>query len=199
MEPWVLASQSPQRRRLLEGLGVAFDVVPSNVDESICDEKDPAKRSVLLAALKAQVVAESMPGRFVIGCDTLVEAPNGLLLEKPLDAADVARMLMLQSGGTSLVHSGLALCAPGKEILTGISTSKVTFKKLEPQDIDWWISTGLWQDRSGSFQIDGPGQLMIEHLEGDWPGVVGFPVFLFGTLAGLAGRPLQSPNDTKTA
>ncbi len=189
-QPWILASASPQRRKLLEGLGVSFEVLPSHVDEDALEERDPAKRAVMLAALKAQTVADAMPGRFVIGCDTLVVAPDGTRLEKPTDDKDAERMLRLQSGGVSLVHSGLAVVTPTRQLLTGISTSRVHFRALSDRDISWWLSTGLWNDRSGSFQIDGPGQLMIEQLEGDWPGVVGFPVHLFGQLAASAGRPL---------
>lgn len=99
-------------------------------------------------------------------------------------------MLALQSGKASVVHSGLAIVSPAGVILDGISSSTVRFKRLSEEEIDWWIETGLWQGRSGAFQIDGPGQLMIEKIEGDWTGIVGFPVFLFGDLAGKMGFPL---------
>lgn len=68
-------------------------------------------------------------------------------------------------------------------MLDGLSSSDVRFRSLSDADIDWWMQTGLWKDRSGSFQIDGPGQLMIEEIRGDWSGIVGLPVFLLGRLA----------------
>lgn len=187
----ILASASPQRRVLLEGLGLAFRAQASGVDESACQLADPAERAQVLARLKAEDVFASHPDCWVIGCDTLVVAPDGTLLEKPTDAADARRMLRLQSGGASMVHSGLCLLGPGGEH-EGISSSRVLFKALTDEEIEWWITTGEWQDRSGSFQIDGLGQLLIERLEGDWTSVVGLPVFLLGQLMEKAGLPLPS-------
>lgn len=189
---WILASASPQRRLLLEGLGVRFTVVPSRVDEAACPERDPVTRAGTLALQKAKDVHASHPDAVVIGCDTLVVAPDGSLLEKPADAAEAAAMLARQSGGVSMVHSGLCLCLPGGETLADCSSSVVRFRWLAPEDIDWWVSTGQWRDRSGAFQIDGPGQLLIERVEGDWTGVVGLPVFLLGRLCAQAGLPLHS-------
>ncbi len=187
MHPLILASASPQRARLLEGLGLAFSVIPSRIEEEMCGERDPAKRAVRLAIDKAQEVAARHRGEWIIGCDTLVVAPDGTLLEKPANAEEARTMLVRQSGGTSVVHSGLALLSPSGVLHDGLSSSSVTFKRLSDAEIDWWIGTGLWEGRSGAFQIDGPGQLMIERIAGDWSSVVGFPVFLFGALAQEAG------------
>ena len=71
-----------------------------------------------------------------------------------------------------------------------MSSSSVTFRPLSAQDMDWWMKTRLWEGRSGGFQIDGPGQLMIERLEGDFTSVVGLPVYLLGQLLLKAGYPL---------
>jgi septum formation protein len=183
----VLASSSPQRRLLLQGLGMEFIVDPSNVDEDACTERDAAKRAAHLARLKAQDVMGRHPGACIIGCDTLVQAPSGEILEKPMDAADARRMLRLQSGGISLVHSGLCVIDAAGQAYEGLSSSSVHFAPLSDEDIDWWIDTKEWEGRSGAFQIDGRGQLMIERIEGDWTSVVGLPVFLLGRLLGKAG------------
>jgi septum formation protein len=186
----VLASASPQRKSLLTSLGLPFEVMPSAVDEVAHPEGDPEERARELACLKARDVASRMPGRYVIGCDTLVVDPYGALLEKPADEAEARAMLKQQSNGVSIVHSGLCVLAPDGAEHRGISSSSVRFRELSEADVDWWIGTGLWQDRSGSFQIDGPGQLMIRHIEGDWTGIVGLPVFLLGELLTEAGYPL---------
>ncbi len=186
----VLASASPQRKQLLEGLGLTFEVHPSSFDESSCDERSPIERCKHLAAHKAQEVNERFLDSFVIGCDTLVVAENGDLLEKAPDA-DAARAAITKlSGATCHVHSGLSVFAPKQQHYDGVSSSAVTFKKLSEEEIDWWIGTGLWQDRSGSFQIEGPGQLLIEHIEGDWSSIVGLPVYLLGQLLQQAGYDL---------
>ena len=191
-EKIILASASPQRKRLLESLGVSFDVIPSSFDEDGHPVREPTKRAQILAEKKAEHVRQAHPDTWIIGCDTLVVAPTGALLEKPHDRQEAAEMLRLQSGGTSVVHSGLCLLSPRGESFTGLSSSDVTFKKLSDEEVEWWMETGLWKDRSGAFQIDGPGQLMIERIDGDWTGVVGLPVFLLGELSREAGLNLIS-------
>jgi septum formation protein len=183
----ILASTSPQRKILLEGLGLTFTIVPSAVDEDAHPEKDPALRCRTLARLKAEEVAMRHPGQFVLGADTLVVNHTGLLLEKPANAEEARRMLCAQSGGVSTVHSAVCLIDPRGQLHEGLDTSSVFFAELDEQDIEWWISTGLWNGRSGAFQIDGPGQLMIERIEGDFTGIVGLPAYLFGQLAKQAG------------
>ncbi|OGJ79002.1 septum formation protein Maf [Candidatus Peribacteria bacterium RIFOXYC1_FULL_58_8] len=184
----VLASASPQRRQLLEGLGVPFEVYVTGVeDESDVTHRDPVERAQFFAHLKAERAHSVHPHAWIIGCDTLVMASDGTLLEKPRSADEARSMIRLQSGKISLVHSGLCVLDPKGEAQEGMSTSSVTFKRLSPQEVDWWISTKLWEGRSGSFQIDGLGQMMIERIEGDWSSVVGLPVFLLGELLKKAG------------
>jgi septum formation protein len=175
---FILASRSPQRKTILEDLGIEFTVIPSPFDESSISEKDPEKRALILAEKKAADVAKDHPDQWVIGVDTLVVSEDGQLLEKPVDEEDARRMLQLHSGHTSTVHSAISV-QKGSEVHTDLSTARVTFKNLSDQDIDWWIETGLWEDRSGAFQIDGEGGKLIEKLEGEFETVVGFPVQCF--------------------
>lgn len=191
MQSLILASASPQRKYLLEGLGLSFNVIPSQVNEEACTEMDPAKRAVLLAREKAHDVAERHRGQWVIGSDTLVVASTGERLEKPINEADARRMLEMHSGATSVVHSGLAIIRPDGAMFDGLSSSIVMFRLLTQEDINWWMETGLWEGRSGAFQIDGPGQLMIEKITGDWTGIVGLPVYLLGELFRQAGQPIH--------
>lgn len=190
MQPLVLASSSPQRRLLLQDLGVPFVVEPSTVDEEACGISNPVDRAAHLARLKAADVAARLPGRIVIGCDTLVVAPDGTLLEKPADRADAERMLRLQRGGTSVVHSGLCVLGGDGAAYEGMSSSRVRFGIFDDATMAWWGNLGLWEGRSGAFQIDGPGQLLIEQIDGDWTGIVGLPVYLLGQLLAQAGVPL---------
>jgi septum formation protein len=191
MDSIILASTSPQRKQLLESIGLTFSVIPSQVNEEACTEMDPAKRALLLAREKAREVSERHRGQWVIGGDTLVVAADGTRLEKPIDADDARQMLRLHSGATSIVHSGLAIIRPDGAMFDGLSSSSVTFKTMTDADIDWWIGTNLWEGRSGGFQIDGLGQLMIERIDGDWTSIVGLPVFLLGELFMQAGHPIH--------
>lgn len=183
----ILASASPQRKYLLENLGLTFEVHVSSIDEEAYAEKAPVRRAQALAENKARDIAVRFPDSFVIGCDTLVVAADGTLLEKAGNDNEARTMIQKLSGAVSTVHSALCVIAPGGESFSDLSSSSVHFKVLSDEEIDWWIGTGLWRDRSGSFQIDGPGQLMIAHLEGDWTSVVGLPVFLLGGLLQKAG------------
>lgn len=181
MPMFILASQSPQRKAILQKLGIPFEVIPTHFDETSMTEPDPIKRALLLAHAKADSVSKNYPDRIVIGVDTLVVSADGVLLEKPLDADDARRMMLLHSGRTSMVHSAIAL-QRGEERKIGISTASVTFKTLNNEEIKWWIETGLWQDRSGAFQIEGEGQKIIKAFEGEFETIVGFPVQAFFSL-----------------
>lgn len=191
MSSLILASSSPQRRQLLAGLGVSFDVVHSSVAEDDYHVQEPLQRSKDLARMKAQDVAKNHAGKIVIGCDTLVVASDGTLLEKPASPKEALSMLKRQSGATSVVHSALCVVDASGALQEGVSSSSVTFEELQEEQMQWWISTNLWQGRSGAFQIDGLGQLMIKHIEGDWTGIVGLPVFLLGKLLKSAGCDLS--------
>jgi septum formation protein len=185
----ILASASPQRRTLLEGLGLKFQIVPSSIHEPDILEDNPPERAKILSLHKARDVSAIRTDSWVIGCDTLVVASDGTLLEKPTDASDARRMMNLHSGRTSLVHSGLTIISPEGKEYTGLSTSSVTFKELTEEEKEWWVKLGLWEGRSGGFQIDGKGQLLIQEITGDWTSIVGFPVFLFGELCRQARAP----------
>ncbi|PIQ76027.1 septum formation protein Maf [Candidatus Peregrinibacteria bacterium CG10_big_fil_rev_8_21_14_0_10_49_24] len=189
---FVLASASPQRKTLLEGVGLSFVVSPPETDESLCTEKDPVRRAIVLARTKAEDRASAFPDSWILGSDTLVVSSAGELLEKPADAQDARRMLSLHSGSCSIVHSTLCLRSPSGECFEGLSTSSVFFKELTEEEKDWWIRTDQWKDRSGGFQIDGKGQFLIAKIEGDWSSIVGLPVFLLGELLSEAGLSIES-------
>jgi len=187
----ILASASPQRATLMQGLGLSFDIIPSDIAESECKECNPERRAEVLARSKAEDIAARNTDALVIGCDTLVVASDGTMLEKPSDADDARRMLELQSGKPSYVHS--AVCVIGSDSAKeGLSSSIIMFRELNAGEIDWWLKTGLWEGRSGSFQIEGPGQLLIDRLDGDWTGVVGLPVALLRRLMEESGVSVAS-------
>ena len=187
MQSLILASSSLQRQRLLKELGVSFEVIPSSINEAEVILEDPIERAKLLARLKAEDVSHKYSDAWVIGSDTLVVSKAGNLLEKPLDEFHAREMLREQSGGVSQVHSAISLITPMSKKHEAVSTSHVHFRTLTDEDLDWWISTELWKDRSGSFQIEGDGQKLIEHLDGDFDGVVGLPISLLSQLFKDAG------------
>lgn len=180
-ERLILGSASPGRAMILRRLGLPFEVVPSTVDESACDEGVPSRRAQLLAKLKALDVAARHPEATVIGCDSVVETAGGELLEKPTDGEDAKRMLRLLSGHQAHCHSGICVVRGDKAVL-GLCTTAVTFAPLNEQMINWWIAQGGWAGCAGAFQIEGRCQLLISKIEGDFTSVVGLPVYVLGTL-----------------
>lgn len=178
MSHLILASGSPQRKQLLEEMGIEFQICPSTINESSCSEHDPRKRAMMLAWMKAKEIQKRFLHDFILGCDTLVATHDGVLLEKPRDASDAQRMMMLQSGTTSTIHSGLCIMSPHAE-RTAVDSPRVRFKKFNDNDIAWWIETKKWEGGSGAFRVEEfEARGLIEHIEGDRTGVIGLPMKL---------------------
>ena len=166
----ILASRSPQRRAILEQLGVAFDVRPAEVEE--LEEGDPEQIAVENACRKAQAVASGSD--LVLGVDTVV-ALGVRLYGKPADAGEARQTLQTLSGQTHHVIGGLCLIDRG-QIRSTKAITKVKFRAMGPQLIDWYLATGEWRDRAGAYAIQGRGAALVERIEGDYFNVVGLPV-----------------------
>ncbi|MBJ7331444.1 MAG: septum formation protein Maf [Solirubrobacteraceae bacterium] len=174
----MLASASPQRRAILQQLGIAFEVVPANVPE--LEQGDPVEVVTENARAKALAVAKRpghRPGELVIGVDTEVHL-DGEIFGKPADAADARAMLTRLNGRTHEVHSGLALVQNGTADVRH-DTTRVTFRTLTEQQIADYVDIGEWQGRAGGFAIQLRGAALIRRIEGDYLNVVGFPVAAF--------------------
>ena len=174
--PLLLASTSPQRRAILEQLGIPFDVVAPDYVEHDPPEAD-AEQLVRDHALgKARSVAARADGRPVLGVDTTVVV-GGRIYAKPQDAGDAERMLEELSGKTHAVVSGLALITPGWEIVDAEHT-RVTFRSLTPRDLASYVASGEWEGRAGGYAIQGKGAALVERIEGDYLNIVGLPASL---------------------
>jgi septum formation protein len=172
----ILASGSPQRRAILEQLGIEFDVQPSDVDELT----DGAPREVVLE--NALRKARAVEGDLVLACDTEVNV-DGVVFGKPADEAEAVRMLTHLSGRAHEVLGGLVLrCTPAgppgadARELTAIASTAVYFRTLEPAEIADYVTTGEWRGRAGGYAIQGRGAALVEKIEGDFWNVVGLPV-----------------------
>ncbi|HST25200.1 MAG TPA: Maf family nucleotide pyrophosphatase [Gaiellaceae bacterium] len=164
-----LASTSPQRRAILERLGIAFVAVAPEYEE-IGD--DPVEH----AAGKAR----SVDGPLVLGVDTDVFV-DSRRLGKAASAAEAAAMLTDLAGRAHEVVSGLCLRTPAWEELHRVVT-EVSFRQLGAGEIDRYVATGEWEGRAGAYAIQGAGAALVERIEGDYLNVVGLPTLL---LAGL--------------
>jgi septum formation protein len=174
-EVLTLASRSPQRRAILEQLGVDFRVVAPDVEE--LTEGDPRE----LALENARRKARAVDGELVLGVDTEVVL-DGRVFGKPGDEGEAEAFLKRLSGRTHEVMSGIALRAGGEE-RTGVAVTSVRFRDLDPAEIDWYVAGGEWRDRAGGYAIQGRGAALVEGIEGDYWNVVGLPVPLLLELA----------------
>jgi septum formation protein len=181
--PLLLASVSPQRRAILEQLGLPFDVVAPRYDEALTGP-DPVKSVLTNAAGKAMSVADLAGARPVLGVDTAVVVDDDAL-GKPADASEAEAMLERLSDRTHEVISGLCLVTPAWEELHHEAT-RVTFRALTARDLGHYIASKEWQNRAGAYAIQGLGASLVERIEGDYLNVVGLPAALLVRL--LADR-----------
>jgi nucleoside triphosphate pyrophosphatase len=182
--PLVLASTSPQRRAILEQLGIPFDVVPPEYGEEDALGTSPEKLVKVHAAGKARSVADVAGERPVLGVDTAVVL-DGRMFGKPQGAGQAEEMLEALSGRTHEVISGLCLITPAWGEVDA-ETTRVSFRTLTPRDIAAYVSAGEWEGRAGAYAIQGRGATLVERIEGDYLNVVGLPAALLIRL--LAGR-----------
>jgi septum formation protein len=172
--PLVLASRSPQRRAILEQLGIPFDVVEPRYEEVPPPELADATEIVREHAQgKARSVAQEAGERPVLGVDTEVVL-QGLIFGKPSDPTEAEQMLEELSGKTHVVMSGLCLLTPGWEAVEHEGT-RVTFRELTPRDLATYVATGEWEGRAGAYAIQGRGAALVRSIEGDYLNVVGLP------------------------
>lgn len=171
----ILASQSPRRKELLEKLGLDFEVVVSKAEEDL-QEDDPVLLAEKLALKKARLVAGQQPEGLVIGADTVV-ALGGTILGKPKSKEEARKMLQLLSGKTHRVITGVALVeAPQGRARVDHEITQVSFRPLEPEEIEAYLQTGEPLDKAGAYGIQGLGGLLVERIEGCYSNVVGLPL-----------------------
>ena len=176
----LLASTSPQRRAILEELGLPFEVVAPRYEERDDDGLAPAELVRAHAAGKARSAVGEAAGRVVLGVDTAVVV-DGRVLGKPTDGREAGEMLALLSGRAHEVVSGLCLLGAGWEAVEHEET-RVEFRRLSQEEIDAYVATGEWHGRAGGYAIQSRGAALVERVEGDYLNVVGLPAALLVSL-----------------
>jgi len=174
--PLLLASRSPQRRGILEQLGIPFEVVLPQFDEVGADAADPEATVRENARGKARSVAGVAGGRPVLGVDTEVVV-EGRVFGKPGNASEAEAMLEALAGRTHEVVSGLCLLTSGWEEVEH-EVTRVSFRALDARDLAAYIGTGEWEGRAGAYAVQGRGAALVERIEGDYLNVVGLPAAL---------------------
>lgn len=188
----VLASASPRRAELLRMLDVPFEVKPSTFAEDLVASRfeSAGEYAQETAFHKAVEVASRMfsPGNgpdIVLSADTVVESPDGLVLEKPKDEAEAKEMLKALSNRRHRVHTGVAIVAPGlldpekgrsPFVRTFVETTVCYMGKLSDELIEAYVATGDPMDKAGAYGIQGKAGAFVNRIEGCYFNVVGFPL-----------------------
>ena len=186
MSPLVLASRSPQRRAILEQLGVEFSVQVPDVAE--LESGPPHEVALENAYRKASAIASASGSGAgpVLGVDTVV-ALGARLYGKPADPEEARTTLIALGGRRHAVISGLCLIEDGRS-RTAAAQTTVEFRALSDQLIDWYLASDEWRERAGGYAIQGRGAALVAAIEGDYLNVVGLPVgALLELVPGLVG------------
>ena len=177
----VLASGSPRRRELLGKLYDSFEVITSEVDETLDEGVAPLEGVEILAVRKGRAVADMLDSAcVVISSDTLVEI-GGEPLGKPTSREDAYRMLSKLSGNYHNVHTGIAVHYLGR-VISGVASARVKFKPLSDEEIYAYIDGGEPMDKAGAYAIQGEGGKFVEGYEGDFDTIMGLSVSLTKSL-----------------
>ncbi|MDR1160294.1 MAG: Maf family protein [Syntrophomonadaceae bacterium] len=171
----ILASRSPRRIQLLTDLGVSFTAVASDVPEEIRGLEKPEAAVMRISKAKAEAVAEKETG-IIIAADTIVQCQDEIM-GKPKNESEAYQQLRKLSGREHVVLTGLCVFDEKKdEAEVQCETSKVFFRKLSDEEINFYISTGEPLDKAGSYGIQGRGALFVNRVEGCYYNIVGLPL-----------------------
>lgn len=184
----VLASRSPRRIELIGRLGVTPHVEPADIDESPLAGENPVVYVERLALAKAITVHERFPGAVVLAADTTIDI-DGDILGQPVDEVDARRMLRRLSARTHRVHTGVAVCRADGSRESLVVTSLVTFQPVTDETMEWYIETGEWQGKAGSYAIQGLGGTLVAEYRGSLTGIIGLPLRETARLLGIQRPP----------
>ncbi len=172
----ILASQSKARKKLLKKTGLKFKVINSRIAEDNCLEANPGKLVKKNALAKAKAVAKTLDGGVIIAADTIAVSGKKLI-GKPTDINDAIKTIKLLSKKPHWVYSGLAVIdLDSKKTYTCFEKTKVFMLKLTTKQIKDYCHKFLPLDKAGSFDIQGPGGMFVEQIEGCFYNVVGLPL-----------------------
>lgn len=189
----VLASTSPRRRELLRLLGLPFRIIPPTCEEKFSPHFPPIEQTRQFARDKAQSVANQYPEDLVIGSDTVIEI-EGRLLGKPENMQEAESMLRLLRGRCHQVHTGVAIMQRNTNIsIDFVETALAWIKPFDEMTLTSYLATEESLGKAGSYSIQGEGAQLIDKIEGDYPTIVGLPLWRTAKVLEQHGVVLPNP------
>jgi septum formation protein len=184
----ILASTSPARRALMDGLGAPYTAEAPGVDEVIDPGLSVEEVVQALARRKARAIADRHPDAWVLGADQMA-AVGGLTLGKPQNREAARKQLRLLSGNRHRIVTGLCLLGPGHEA-THVETTWLTLYPLTDAELERYLNTAEWEGCAGGYRVEGRGQALMASIEGDRTNVQGLPMLAVVKLLRAAGVPV---------
>ncbi|MDO6426309.1 Maf family protein [Thalassotalea sp. 1_MG-2023] len=171
----ILASQSPRRKAFLSQLGYQFESISPDIDESLKPQETPHDYVARLALEKAQSIAKkSADATVVIGSDTCVVYQQRIL-GKPENLQQCREYLLLLSGTTHQVYTGVAVVQQALS-KTSVVCTHVEFDEISDAEINAYWQSGEPKDKAGGYGIQGIGGQFVKTINGSYSSVVGLPL-----------------------
>lgn len=170
----ILASSSPRRKDFITKLGLNFQIVKPDADETVLVGENASDYVKRMANEKANIVAALHSNDIVLAADTIVVCDNRIL-GKPVNREDAKNILRLLSGRTHEVMTAVCIIK-GDEEIEIFEVTKVTFAPLTEELIDTYVASGECDDKSGAYAVQGIGAMLIQKVEGSVSSVVGLPI-----------------------
>ena len=172
----ILASKSPRRVDILRQVGVNFEVMPANIDESVNSSLSPERAVVEISKRKAKSIAEMVKDEnaFIISADTVVSV-DGEIIGKPKDTEDAKSILHKLSARTHYVFTGFTICTHGKMYSESVKT-EVDFRHLTDDEIELYVDSHEPDDKAGAYAIQERGAVFVKEIRGDYYNVIGLPI-----------------------
>ncbi|MGD9201429.1 MAG: Maf family protein [Chitinispirillia bacterium] len=176
---FVLASQSPRRKMILEKMGIAFDIFKPEIDdENRYLNSSNIRRSICdLAYAKVDSIAHKFHSSIILGCDTIVSI-NDMIIGKPENYYDAKKILETLSGKSHKVYTGIAcVCREIDFRKSGIACTEVFFRDITDSEIDNYLANENYMDKAGAYAIQGKAMTFIHKINGCFYNVMGLPVY----------------------
>jgi len=176
----VLASNSPRRREILAWTELPFVTTSADVDETPLPGEDPAQYVLRLAHEKARACErEAIFGGVILAADTTV-ADGGVILGKPIDAVDAARILRQLRNRTHVVHTAIAVGVPSRGMVHyELCSTEVKMRRYTDAEIDAYVQSGDPLDKAGAYAIQHAEFEPVQKISGCFANVMGLPLCHF--------------------